>query len=64
MGHKVGWWHLSRHSKPTADDWWGEGNERNVEDFSPEADAVFQTQIPGHVDDLRVEGEWYAETSQ
>ena len=35
-----------------------------IKDFSPEADAVFQTQIPGHVDDLRVEGEWYAESGQ
>ena len=35
-----------------------------IKDFSPEADAVFETQVPGHVDDLRVEGERYAEASQ
>ena len=43
----------------------GEGKGMSeIEDFSPEADAVFETQIPGHVDDLRVKGEWYAQASQ
>ena len=42
----------------------GKGMSEMFEDFSPEADAVFETQIPGHVDDLRVEGEWYAQASQ
>ena len=64
MARKVAWLASIAPLKADADDWWVGGIYENWRSFSPEADAVLETQVPGHVDDLGVKGERDAEASQ